>query len=238
MSSSLQLVVTYVLFPVAATIIGGAAAAIRPPGPRLKSAIQHFAAGVVFAAVATELLPEISREHNTPAVVIGFTLGIGLMLGVKWLLQRFAPGSKGADAPPISMTITVGIDILIDGLLIGIGFTAGAEVGILLTIALTIELLFLGLSVSVALNQAGIARGRIMAITAGLASLVLVGAVFGASVLAGLAGSALVAMLALGAAALLYLVTEELLIEAHERPDTLLTTTMFFAGFLLLYVLG
>lgn len=238
MSSSLELVITYVLFPVAATIVGGVIAAIRPPGPKLKSAIQHFAAGVVFAAVAVELLPEISREHNTPAVIIGFTLGIGLMLGMKWLLRRFVPGGEGADAPPTSMAITIGIDIFIDGLLIGIGFTAGAEVGVLLTIALTIELLFLGLSVAVALSEAGIARSRIMAITAGLGSLVLVGAIIGASALAGLAGSVLVAMLALGAAALLYLVTEELLIEAHEQPDTLLTTTMFFVGFLLLYVLS
>jgi len=136
------------------------------------------------------------------------------------------------------MAITIGIDIFIDGLLIGIGFTAGAEVGVLLTIALTIELLFLGLSVAASLSEAGIGRSRIMAITAGLGSLVLVGAVIGASALAGLSGSALVAMLALGAAALLYLVTEELLVEAHERPDTLLTTTMFFVGFLLLYALS
>ena len=34
-----------------------------------------------------------------------------------------------------------------------------------------------------------------------------------------------------GLMALLYLVTEELLVEAHEKPDTPLISSMFFIGF-------
>jgi ZIP family zinc transporter len=34
--------------------------------------------------------------------------------------------------------------------------------------------------------------------------------------------------------ALLFLVTEELLVEAHERPDTAFISAMFFVGFLAL----
>ena len=37
--------------------------------------------------------------------------------------------------------------------------------------------------------------------------------------------------------ALLYLVTEELLVEAHEKPDTPLISSMFFVGFLALLTL-
>ena len=37
--------------------------------------------------------------------------------------------------------------------------------------------------------------------------------------------------------ALLYLVTEELLVEAHETPDRPWVAAMFFAGFLLLLLL-
>jgi ZIP family zinc transporter len=43
---SLQLILLYVSVPVLAIILGGVIAAFRPPGPRLTSAIQHFAAGV------------------------------------------------------------------------------------------------------------------------------------------------------------------------------------------------
>ena len=42
---------------------------------------------------------------------------------------------------------------------------------------------------------------------------------------------------AFGLMALLYLVTEELLVEAHEAPDKPWITAMFFAGFLLLILL-
>lgn len=45
-------------------------------------------------------------------------------------------------------------------------------------------------------------------------------------------------MLSFATVALLYLVTEELLTEAHEQPDTPLLTTMFFVGFLSLLLLS
>ena len=44
-------------------------------------------------------------------------------------------------------------------------------------------------------------------------------------------------LLALALMALLYLVTEELLVEAHEVKDTPLITSMFFVGFLALLIL-
>lgn len=63
------------------------------------------------------------------------------------------------------------------------------------------------------------------------------GAVVGVLLLSGLSGAALSAALAFGAAALLYLVTEELLVEAHEVLETPLTTALFFAGFLALLII-
>ncbi len=44
--------------------------------------------------------------------------------------------------------------------------------------------------------------------------------------------------LAFGLVALLYLVTAEVLVEAHETPDKPWITAMFFAGFLLLLLLA
>lgn len=228
------------MIPVVATILGGVVASYRAPGPRLRSAIQHFAAGVVFAAVGTELLPEIQEQASSLwPLIIGFALGVALMLAIKWSLPHAeAGGSHGAgEANPRTLLITVGVDMLIDGLLIGMGFATGEELGFLLTIALTLELLFLALSVSAALSAAHWPRHRIIATTIGLTLLVLGGALIGATFLAGLGGAWLVGMLAFGAAALLYLVTEELLVEAHEVEETPFITAMFFVGFLLLFVL-
>jgi hypothetical protein len=71
-----------------------------------------------------------------------------------------------------------------------------------------------------------------------IACLIIVGALLGTTVLAGASVHTLAGLRSFGCAALLFLVTEELLIEAHESADTAVTTTMFFVGFLIFLLLG
>lgn len=73
--------------------------------------------------------------------------------------------------------------------------------------------------------------------TAGLGFFLLIGATAGTVPLAGVSGSVLTIVLAFGSAALLSLVIEELLVEVHEVAETPVSTALFFAGFLLLFVL-
>ena len=239
MPNLLLSVLKYALLPVAATVTGAAVAAFKPPGPLLRSYIQHFAAGVVFSVVAVELLPDVMRGHAPVQVVIGFALGVAAMLGVRSLTERAEQktgpaGSKG----PLAMLAAVGVDVLVDGFLIGIGFAAGAKEGKLLTLALTVELLSLGLAVCSTLGKAGATRTRAIITPSLLALLIVVGAVVGATVLSAVSEKMLEVVLSFGLAALLFLVTEELLVEAHEEPETPLATATFFAGFLLFLVLG
>ncbi|MFC6666989.1 ZIP family metal transporter [Deinococcus radiopugnans] len=177
-------------------------------------------------------------------MVIGFVLGVGLMLAVRALVGRLEPeeegdGAEDADAPrsATGLLAAVGIDILIDGLLIGVGFAAGERVGTLLVVALTLELLFLGLSVAASLGERGVSRGRSILTVSGLSLLVIVGAALGGTLLRGLTGLPLEIVLSFSAAALLYLVTEELLVEAHEVKETPLITSAFFLGFIALYLI-
>ncbi len=236
-------VLGYALIPALAVIFGGVIAAFRAPGPGVQGYIQHFAAGVVFAAVAGEVLPEIMRERTPLPVLIGFTFGVVAMLSVKWFAERMGGHAEGEGEGvakgelPLGLLITVGIDFLIDGLLVGIGFAASATTGVLLTVALTLEVMFLGLSTAAILVRAGAPRGRMLATNASLALMIMVGALLGATLLSGLSGAWLEGVLAFGAAALLYLVTEELLVEAHKLPDTPLMTAGFFLGFLVLFLI-
>jgi ZIP family zinc transporter len=216
--------------PVIAATAGGMVATYRPPGPKVRSGVQHFAAGLVFAAAATELVPDLSHEHHRIAIAVGFTVGLALMLAVEFLPAGLL-GPAGADSPASALT-AIAIDVFIDGLLIGIGFSRGGHTGILLTGALTVELAFLGLATAVALQTVGSSHTKVIATTFGISLLVAAGAILGATALAHLSGAALTGTLAFGTVALLFLVTEELLAEAHERPDTPLLTTMFFVGFL------
>jgi zinc transporter, ZIP family len=157
-SNLLQQVLTYVLFPVAAMCLGGIIAVFRPLGERFRSFIQHFAAGLLFAAVAGELLPDLHKQAPM-WVIIGFASGTIAMLAVKALTEKVEQGIEGKGDLPIGLIVTVGVDVLIDGLLIGIGFIAGANQGILLTVALTLELLSLGLATSAACVQPEMLRG-------------------------------------------------------------------------------
>lgn len=235
-------VLTYALLPVTAAIVGAVVSAFRPPVAKLRSIIQHFAAGVVFSVVAVELLPDIVREHKPVQVVAGFALGVVAMLGIRSVTKGAGPVEGAAHAKgarlPTAMLVCVGVDILVDGFLVGLGFAAGAKEGMLLTLALTVEMLSLGLAVSVTLGKGGATRGKAVMTVVLLALLIIVGATGGITLLRGLSDAALEVVLSFGLAALLFLVTEELLVEAHEEPETLLATATFFAGFLLFLVLG
>ena len=237
--NSLLNVLAYALLPVAATIAGATISSFRPPGPAVRSYIQHFAAGVVFSVVGVELLPDIVREHAPVQVVIGFALGVAVMLGVRSATAKFeAKADRTESKWPMAMLVAVGVDVLVDGFLIGIGFAAGAKEGKLLTLALTVELLSLGLAVCATLGKAGAARAKAISTTSLLALLIVAGAAVGATLLSAVSERTLEVVLSFGLAALLFLVTEELLVEAHEETETPLTTATFFTGFLLFLVLG
>jgi ZIP family zinc transporter len=225
------------LIPVAATVLGGAIAVVKVPSDKTRSLVQHFAAGVVMAVVAGELLPEMTREHRPLGVLIGFVLGVALMLGVKGLTERIERSDEQAGDGKAGLLIAVGIDVFLDGLLIGVGFAAGERVGTLLVAALTLELLFLGVSVAASLTEAKVGRARCLLTVGALSGLVILGALLGGSLLSGLSDLALEIVLSFGAAALMYLVIEELLTEAHEVKETPLITAAFFAGFVALYLL-
>jgi ZIP family zinc transporter len=193
-------------------------------------------------------------------VVLGFALGIGTMLAVDKVLDRIRgdddddercevaddgvstgaerdvladtsmrPSARGGVA--LSLLVAVGIDFVLDGLLLGVGFAAGARIGILLALAEAAEQLSVGLALAGELSRSGMARMRVLATVTGLGLLVFGSAVLGATLLRGLTSGMMETVLSFGLAALLYLVTEELLREAHEERDTTAGTAMFFLGF-------
>lgn len=238
-SNAIAQAAVLVAFPVAASIVGSIVAVLKAPGAKLTSAVQHFAAGVVMAALVGEVLPDLRSEGNLPWAVVGFAVGAAVMLALGAISRRIESRQhSAASVIPVGLLVAVGIDLLLDGLLVGLGSTLGAKQGLILTIALTIEILFIGLSVATTLAQRGIARIRAVAITSGLGFATALGAVAGAALLGGASKQVLAFVLAFGAAALLYLVVEELLTEAHEQAETTTLGAMFFLGFLTIYVLA
>lgn len=229
---SLLSVLSYALVPAAATVAGGVFAAAADVGDRFRSVVQHLAAGVVFAAAASELLPDVMGRQAPAEVAAGFAVGVGLMLGLRALTRRMERRTAGSAA---GLAATIGVDVLLDGTLLGIAFAAGRREGLMIVAALTMEMLFLGLSAAVSLPD--VSSRRLIGLTVGLALTLGLGATAGTLVSSVVSSGALEVLLSVGLVVLLYLVTEELLVEAHEAEETPLATTAFFAGFLALVLL-
>jgi zinc transporter, ZIP family len=233
-------VVLVSILPVIAAIIGATIAAFRRPGPVMRSHIQHLAAGVVFSVVAVEILPDVVHRQHPWLLVIGFSLGVALMLGLEWFAARAEGHGSGKETSSSHAVLfaSLGIDVFLDGLLIAISFNAGAKAGQLLTFALAVELLSTGLALSATLGASGMKPARIVVTSTAVFSLIVAGATAGALLTPLLTGMLLDLILSFGLAALLFLVVEQLLVEAHKEPETPLSTALFFIGFLVFLLLG
>lgn len=220
--------------PAVVASLGGVLAVFWNPSHQARSLIQHFAAGVVLAALAVEVLPELGREHAPGWVLIGsFTIGALLMYFMKlWSIKLETQVSHlSSDNFNYGLIIATFIDVAVDGFIIGAGFAAGGNTGLVLALGLSVELLFLGLS----LVSDTIKGWRVVIMTVLLSSVVLTCTLLGNYLLAGASTSIISAILAFGVAALLYLVTDELLIEAHVVAEKPSSTLWLFAGFLVFW---
>ena len=225
--------VHYALIPVGAALIAAVVTTFWLPGKRLRSYIQHLAAGVVFAAVVAEMFPRLLQAKLVGATLIGFVVGVGLFLAIRSLT-----GKEGNEQSiSVSYVAAICADLFVDGWVIGLGFVTGKNEGKLLTLALSIELVSLGLALGSQFIKAGKHPLSVIGYAALINASLLAGAGAGAAILPVLSNTASIAVIAFGSAALLYLVTEELLVEAHEEFESPLAASLFFAGFLLIFIL-
>lgn len=233
-------VLLFSLIPVATMVIGGIIAIIKKPDGNIRSLILHFAAGVVFSVVGVEILPDVVKNHLPVMTIIGFTLGFLAMIAVRKLTEgKEATAAVSAEGSiPWGLLTGIGVDIIIDGLLIGIGFSAGNAEGMLLAFALSVEFLSLGMATATELSNNQVSKTKSILLIAGLSVAFFVTAVLGATILNNVSHNVMDIVLSFGLAALLFLVTEELLIEAHEEKETVWHTSAFFGGFLAFVILG
>lgn len=240
MTPLFQKTILFSLLPVITMIAGGVIATFHKPGGNIRSLVLHFAAGVVFSVVAVEILPDIVKTHAPLQLIIGFTLGFFTMIGIRKLTEEKEKQTVNivSNKIPFSLLTAIAVDIFIDGLLLGIGFTAGNTEGILLAIALSVELLSLGMATATELGENNISKQKSIVVIAILAMVFFTSAVLGATLLHTLSHKALEIVLSFGLSALLFLVTEELLTEAHQEQETVWHTSVFFGGFLLFLIFG
>jgi len=230
----------YAGLPVMAAMLGTLLGSFYRLGPKGLSHLQHLAAGIIFSVVSVEILPDVIHRQNPTLLTIGFSAGVGFML----LLAHFSDHGDEAEGAgrkrriPLALIAGVGVDVFLDGLILALTIHTLESAGRLLSLALSVELLSVGLTLTGTLRKLKHSRPFIFLLNFCVFSMLAMGTILGMVGLPYLPDSALDLVLSFGLAALLFLVTEELLVESHREVDTHISTVLFFAGFLVFLLLG
>lgn len=216
-----------------------------------------FAAGVMIAASVWSLLIPAIEEAEAAGMIGwipaagGFVLGVALMIAMDGLLPHLHPGARepeGVKAPLKRTTLlvfAVTLHNIPEGMAVGLSFALAAQHGndpalyaaaMALAIGIGIQNFPEGAAISLPLRQEGLSAGR--AFLYGSASGV-VEPVFGILVVlvAGTIQPLMPWLLSFAAGAMMYVVVEELIPEAHLGEHSNTGTLGVMAGFLLMMVL-
>jgi ZIP family zinc transporter len=223
----------------ALTLMGGGALGSRfHPGHQLRGMIAHLVGGLVLGTAAADLMPAASRSGHPLALALGFCLGFSLLLVINAVLKEPELPGDGERARPLAiLLLPFLVDSLIDGLVVGISSEATSN-GWIIPIAVALEMGLAALGVGTLLGRgAGRWRSSLAGVLMGLAYL----CGLGVSQWLGdwLRGAALTGLLAFGTAALIYLVVEEVMKEAHAdgEDDSGVVNLAFFIGLLVVWLL-
>lgn len=216
-----------------------------------------FAAGVMIAAsVWSLLIPAIEEAEAMGQIgwipaAGGFILGVGFLLLLDTILPHLHPGSNEPEGMKSSMKRTtmlifaVTLHNIPEGMAVGLSFALAAQHGgdpalyaaaMALAIGIGIQNFPEGAAVSLPLRQEGLSRTK--AFFFGSLS-GLIEPVFGilTVLIAGVIAPYMPWLLSFAAGAMIYVVVEELIPEAHLGEHSNLGTMGVMAGFLIMMIL-
>ena len=248
-----------ILIPFLGTTLGAACVFFlrKALGDRLQRALTGFAAGVMVAAsVWSLLIPAIDqsaalgRLSFLPAAV-GFWIGVAFLLLLDRVIPHLHRNAGQAEGPRTQlqrttmMILAVTLHNIPEGMAVGLSFALAAQHAgegaalsgaLALALGIGIQNFPEGAAISLPLRQEGLSAGR--AFLYGSASGV-VEPVFGILVVlvAGTIQPLMPWLLSFAAGAMMYVVVEELIPEAHLGEHSNTGTLGVMAGFLLMMVL-
>ena len=207
----------YGFIPVATLTIGGLAALFYNPGAQFRTAIQHFAAGLILSAMSLELLPQfISDDHFNAHIhnvhIQGFVAGVLLMMLLD-ALPGLLGGGDAAGETVLGKVLIRGLPIFFDGLLVGTLLVTGLG-GFVITFAISIEETFVGLAAAAAFNRLGKTGVPLLLLILLLAGILASGVLIGGLVVAGAGEMILDRVIGMATAIMLFVVVEEMLRDA------------------------
>lgn len=102
-----------------AAILGGIISAFWTPRVQVRSGIQHFAAGIVIAAISAEVVPELEVIGAPWRTIAGFIAGGLAMVAMKWGVHKFERRQEQRGQRALGIAAASVLDTTIDGVTIG-----------------------------------------------------------------------------------------------------------------------
>ena len=227
------LVLALAALPALGNFAGGLLAEAFDVSQRVLSLALHLAAGIVIGVVGLELLPR-ALEASQPwvpllAFVAGGALFLGLERAIGYVKGRLSGGGDG-DAGPLAIFSGVSIDLFSDGVLIGTGTVVNPALGLLLAVGQVPADVPEGFAAVATLRAGGVPRRRRILLAAAFALPVLAGATLGYFALRSAPDLVTLSVLALTGGALVTVVIEEMVPEAHGGETSTWGAVFLTAG--------
>lgn len=217
------------------------------PSVRTLDVLTGVTAGIMLAASIFSLLVPALDRGSLGGVVTGFLLGVAFLAvldaTVPHIHARFAePGHEADPRTPARMRAVLLLSALTihnipEGMAVGVAFAAGgAELGITTAIAIGVQNIPEGFAAAAPLVEAGSTKRRAVGFAFATGA-VEPPAALAAALAAAIAGALLVGGLAFAAGAMIYVVVDELIPEAHGHGNERWATLGLIAGFVLMLTL-
>ncbi len=240
------------ILPGLATGVGGLVlVAFRRPSARTLDTVIGLTAGIMLAAAFFSLLVPALDQGSLLEVVVGFMCGCATLFAldraVPHLHERFIEKGHEAeldearrDAQKRSILLLSALTIhnLPEGLAVGLAFAAGGpELGVPTAVAIGTQNVPEGFAAAAPLLDAGVSKRRAVAFSFATGAVEPPAALLAAGIATGVAGVILSGGLAFAAGAMIYVVVDELIPEAHAGGFESDATLGLLAGFVLMMVL-
>ena len=200
---------------------------------KTNNAIQYMIAGVLFATLATEIVPVIIESEvlrHRFSTILGLILGAAVMISTRTIML-----TKKIDESA-ELFFSGAIDVTVGGLLIGTStVTVEGFKKFILSGALSIDNFFLGMILARKMKDNGKKIGYIMSAAATLSACVFVSGIIGLYISSKNRGGVFYFALSFGVAALLWLIGAELI---TTDTTSLLYPSMLYGGFIFIILLN
>lgn len=239
------------VLPGLATVVGGAALlVVRRPSSVVLDALLGLTAGIMLAATFFSLLVPALERGSVGEVLVGFLLGGGVMAAADRLLPHMHSRLREGESPSIEEATQVTsrqraamllsaltIHNVPEGMAVGVALAAGGpELAVPIALAIGIQNIPEGFAAAAPLMATGMPTVRVATIGAAT-GLVEPPAALVAFSIVSVSAAILPAALAFAAAAMLYVVVDELLPEAAAHGNERVATGAFFVGFIVMMLL-